>query len=68
MAKAKITARNGYRCSPDGANIQHYAFDQEVDGIVAEWAVADGYAAPVIETKPAAEVLETKPAARKARK
>lgn len=67
MADAKITARNGYRCAPDGVTVQHYAFDQEVDGMVAAWAIADGYAVAIIETKPA-EALETKPAARKARK
>lgn len=67
MADAKITARNGYRCAPDGVTVQHYAFGDEVAGIVAAWAIADGYAEAIIETKPA-EPLEIKPAARKARK
>jgi hypothetical protein len=58
---AKITARNGYRCAPDGVTVLHFAFDEIVSGIVAEWAINDGYAAPFIETKPA-EALETKPA------
>jgi hypothetical protein len=58
---AKITARNGYRCAPDGVTVLHFAFDEIVDGLAAEWAVADGYAQPFIETKPA-EALETKPA------
>jgi len=61
MSDAKITARNGYRCAPDGVTVQHFAFDQIVTGIVADWAVADGYASAIIETKPA-EALETKPA------
>lgn len=61
MADAKITARNGYRCAPDGVTVQHFAFGDTVDGIVAAWAIADGYAEAIIETKPA-EVLETKPA------
>ena len=58
---AKITARNGYRCAPDGVTVLHFAFDEIVDGLAAEWAVADGYAHPFIEAKPA-EALETKPA------
>jgi hypothetical protein len=58
---AKITARNGYRCAPDGVTVLHFAFDEIVDGLAAEWAVADGYAQPFIETNPA-EALETKPA------
>ncbi len=58
---AKITARNGYRCAPDGVTVLHFAFDEIINGLAAEWAVADGYAQPVIEAKPAA-ALETKPA------
>jgi hypothetical protein len=61
MSDAKITARNGYRCAPDGVTVQHFAFDEIVSGIVADWAVADGYASAIIEVG-SAEQLEIKPA------
>jgi hypothetical protein len=61
MAKAIITAHNGYRCAPDGAVVVRFGCGDMVDGRVAEWAVADGAAQYLTETKPA-EALETKPA------
>lgn len=41
MSKAKITKQEGYRCAPNGAVVEHFAFGQIVEGKVAEWALAD---------------------------
>jgi hypothetical protein len=61
MTKAIITAQNGYRCAPCGAVVVRFDCGDMVDGSVAEWAVSDGAAQYLTETKPA-QALETKPA------
>lgn len=45
--KAIIIAPNGYRCAPNGSTVVSYEIGTEVDGKVAEWAVADGAAEPM---------------------
>ena len=47
MTTAKITRREGYRCAPNGAAVEAFAFGAVVSGHVAEWALADGAAQPV---------------------
>lgn len=68
MTQAKITKRDGYRCSPNGAVEQTFAFGETVTGKVAEWALADKAASrmfdPREETK-VAQPSETKTRGRK---
>lgn len=42
--RATINAPLGYRCAPDGKTVKHYPEGEQVTGIVAEWAIADGAA------------------------
>lgn len=58
MAKAIITAPQGFRCAPDGHTVRLFPAGAPVDGQVAEWAVAAGAAKreafdPRTETKTA---------------
>lgn len=39
MTKAKITAKEGFRCAPDGHTIITIPFGTEVDGQIAKWAL-----------------------------
>jgi len=68
--RAKITAKEGYRCCPEGHSEVLFKFGETVFGHIAEWAVADRAASrtfdPVAETKVTAPT-ETK-AKRKGKK
>lgn len=44
MTTAKITREEGYRCAPNGARVEMFAFGSVVSGQIAEWALADGAA------------------------
>lgn len=63
MTQAKITKKDGYRCSPNGFTIETFAFGQIVEGRVAQWALDDRAAQrlfdPREETK-VQEISETK--------
>lgn len=52
MAKAKITAEQGYRCAPDGHTVRVFACGDVVQGQVAEWALADKAARRIMDGKP----------------
>ena len=55
VKKARITAKEGYRCAPQGHTVETFPFGAEVTGKVAEWALAAHKANalfdPVEETK-----------------
>ena len=51
MTQAKIAKQDGYRCAPEGATVQTFAFGQIVEGNVAEWAIADGAAQRMFEPR-----------------
>lgn len=55
MRKAKITKPNGYKCAPEGHTVITVPFGTVVEGVIAEWALADKAASamfdPVSERK-----------------
>lgn len=51
MTQAKITKQEGYRCAPNGAEVEHFSFGQIVEGKVAEWALADHAAQRMFEPR-----------------
>jgi hypothetical protein len=72
MPKAKITKKDGYKCAPNGHTVVTYPFGSEVDGQVAEWALA-AHAASRVFDSPVKEAkvtgpTETKTRTRKAKK
>lgn len=66
MRKARINAPLGYRCAPSGATVVAFPEGTEVEGRVAEWAVADGAAVWVNDPREEAKV-ETVPEVKKKR-
>ena len=63
ITTAKITNKDGYRCSPDGYTVKRFAFGEIVTGQVAEWAIADRSAVSMM-TKNAGAAPENKKAAK----
>ena len=68
MKKAKITKPSGYKCAPEGHTVITIPFNTIVEGVIADWALADKAASamfdPVAERKVVAPV-ETKKRGRK---
>lgn len=63
MPKAKITRMGGYDCAPDGHTVINIPEGSIVDGIVAEWALADKAASAMMVRPPENKVvrdIETK--------
>ena len=60
MKKAKITKPNGYKCAPEGHTVITIPFNTIVEGVIADWALADKAASamfdPVAERKVVAPV------------
>ena len=52
--RAKITAKEGFMCAPQGHTVVTFAYGEVVEGQVAEWALADRAASALLperETK-----------------
>ena len=62
--RAKITAKEGYKCAPNGHTIESFPFGSIVEGKVAEWALADKVASAMFD--PREETKITGPAETKA--
>jgi hypothetical protein len=70
MTTAKITAKLGYRCAPNGHTVKLYPFGEIVTGQVADWALSEGDAKRMFDPRDDAKVVtdvETKAAPRKRR-
>lgn len=67
MTQAKITKKDGYRCAPDGAVVQTFAFGEVVTGRVADWALADHAAHRMFDPREETKV-ETVPEVKRRRR
>lgn len=51
MSKAKITAKDGYRCAPEGHTVVTIPYGEIVTGKIAEWALQDKAASRMLESR-----------------
>lgn len=51
MSKAKITNKEGYKCSPNGWKVETIPFGTIVEGKVADWALADKAASALFDPR-----------------
>ena len=58
MLTAKITAKDGFRCAPNGHTVEIYKCGDVVTGKVAEWAIKAK--AANMQTKMVKQKLENK--------
>ena len=56
IKRAKITAQDGYKCSPEGFKVEVFPFGAIVEGRVAEWALAAHAASAMFEPRTEAKV------------
>lgn len=49
MKKARITRKEGFKCAPQGHTVVTIPFGEEVEGKVAEWALADRAASAIFD-------------------
>lgn len=73
IKRAKITAKDGYKCAPTGCKVEVFPFGSIVDGKVADWALADKSASAMFDPREETKIIgpdETKatPKKRKPRK
>lgn len=71
MSRAKITAKEGFNCAPDGHTVVHYPFGTEVTGKVAEWALSGHAASRMFDPREETKVVapdETKAAPKKSKR
>lgn len=71
MDKAKITAKNGFRCAPEGHTIVTFPHGEIVTGQVATWALASGDASRMFDPRTETKVAgpdEVKAAPKRTRK
>lgn len=66
---AKITAKEGYKCAPNGHKILTFELGAEVSGQIAKWALADNAAKRLfpkgLKTKNAGSAPENKATGKK---
>ena len=65
MIKAKITAKDGYRCAPNGAVVVTIECGTIVEGKVAEWALSAKAASRMFDPREETKVTPPKETKRK---
>jgi len=58
MTTAKITKKEGYRCAPTGAVVEHFAYGDIVTGKVAECALEDHAAARMFDPRTDTQAMD----------
>ncbi len=57
MDRAKITAKDGYRCAPEGHTVVVFAFGEIVTGKVAKCALVDKAASRLFDPREKTKVI-----------
>lgn len=71
MVTAKITAKKGYRCAPDGHTVRMFHFGEVVTGQIAEWAISERAASRMFDPREEKKIVtppETKTRRKRAKK